>query len=267
LDFLDSGFRTVRQIEELTGMPAVGTIPKIAKADRALEPHQIAARKPNSIFSEAVRSVRVSLMLSGVDRAPKTILVTSSVSGEGKTSLSLSLTSLAAHIGQRAIILDCDFRRASVHTTLGASNEIGLSNYLSGQAELNDVIEVDEDTGLYYISAGGRVPHPTDLLGSQKMHKLLERLEEAFDLVILDSPPLLAVADALVLARRVDRVLFVVRWEMTRHDFVAAAVKQIVETGANIGGLVLSQVDIRKQNRYGYGATANYYDNPKYFTD
>ena len=267
LEFLDSGFRTVQQIEDVTGLPAVGTIPKLSRTDRNLQPHQVAAQKPNSIFGEAVRSVRVSLMLSGVDKAPKTILVTSSISGEGKTSLSLSLTSLAAHTGQRAIVLDCDLRRASVHKTLGVSNEAGLSNYLSGQAELPDVIDIEEATGLHYITAGGRVPHPTDLLGSRKMQKLLETLEEAYDLVVLDTPPLLAVADALVLARTVDRVLFVVRWEMTRRDFVGTAVKQIVETGANIGGIVLSQVDLRKQNRYGYGDTANYYDNPKYFTD
>jgi len=267
LDFLDSGFRSAQQIEDIIGLPAIGTIPKLPRADRNLKPHQVAARKPNSIFGEAVRSVRVSLMLSGVDKAPKTVLVTSSVSGEGKTSLSLSLASLTAHTGQRAIILDCDLRRASVHKTLGVANDAGLSNYLSGQVDLNDVVDIDESTGLYYIPAGGRVPHPTDLLGSLKMYKLLETLEEAFDLVILDSPPLLAVADALVLARSVDRVLFVVRWETTRRDFVGAAVKQIAETGANIGGLVLSQVDYRKQNRYGYGATVNYYDNPKYFTD
>lgn len=267
LDFLDSGFRTIQQIEDVIGLPAVGTIPKLAKADRSLKPHQVAAKKPNSVFGEAVRSVRVSLMLSGVDKAPKTILVTSSVSGEGKTSLCLSLTSLASHTGQRAIILDCDLRRASIHKTLGVSNEVGLSNLLSGQVELADVIDIEESTGLHYISAGGRVPHPTDLLGSQKMQKLLGILDEAYDLVVLDSPPLLAVSDALVLARMVDRVLFVVHWEKTRRDFVGTAVRQISETGANIGGIVLSQVDFQKQNRYGYGATNTYYDNPKYFTD
>lgn len=207
-------------------------------------------------------------MLSGVDKSPKTILVTSSVSGEGKTSLSLSLTSLAARTGQRAIILDCDLRRASVHKTLGVSNDAGLSNYLSGQAELSDVIEIYSSSGLHHISAGGRVPHPTDLLGSKKMYALLQSLAESYDMIILDTPPLLAVSDALVLVRTVDRVLFVVRWEKTRRDFVGAAVKQVVEAGANIGGIVLSQIDMKKQSRYGYGNTSNYYyDNPKYFTE
>lgn len=267
MDFLDSGFRTAQQIEDVIGLPTVGTIPRLARTDRGLKPHEVAAKKPNSVFGEAIRGVRVSLMLSGVDREPRTILVTSSVSGEGKTSLSLSLASLAAHTGQRAIILDCDLRRASVHKTLGVPNEVGLSNLLSGQAELADVVDIEEATGLHYIAAGGRVPHPTDLLGSRKMHKLLEILSESYDLIVLDSPPLLAVADALVLARTVDRVLFVVRWEKTRRDFVGTAVRQIAETGANIGGLVLSQVDYKKQNRYGYGANATYYENPNYFTD
>lgn len=268
LDLLDSGFRSTQQIEDAIGLPAVGALPKLARADRDQNPHEVVARKPNSVIGEAVRSVRTALMLSGVDKAPKTILVTSSVSGEGKTSLSLSLTSLAAKTGQRAIILDCDLRRASVHKTLGVSNDVGLSNYLSGQAELNDVIEIEPSTGLHYIPAGGRVPHPTDLLGSRKMSALLQSLAESYDMIILDTPPLLAVSDALVLVRTVDRVLFVVRWEKTRRDFVGAAVKQVAEAGANIGGIVLSQVDMKKQSRYGYGATNSYYyDNPKYFTE
>jgi capsular exopolysaccharide synthesis family protein len=268
MDLLDSGFRSAGQLEDALGLPAVGTLSKMSRVDRDQIPHEVVARKPNSILGEAVRSVRTALMLSGVDKSPKTILVTSSVSGEGKTSLSLSLTSLAARTGQRAIILDCDLRRASVHKTLGVANDIGLSNYLSGQAELSDVIEIEPGTGLHYIAAGGRVPHPTDLLGSRKMYALLETLAETYDMILLDTPPLLAVSDALVLVRTVDRVLFVVRWEKTRRDFVGAAVKQVVEAGANIGGLVLSQVDMKKQSRYGYGAANNYYyDNPKYFTE
>ncbi len=268
LEYLDSGFRTTQQIEDITGLPAIGTIPRLSRADRGQLPHQVAAKRPNSIFGEAVRSVRTALMLSGVDRTPKTVLVTSSVSGEGKTSLSLSLSSLAARTGQRAIVIDCDLRRASVHKTLGVANESGLSNYLSGQVELSDIVEIEEATGLHYIPAGGRVPHPTDLLGSQKMQALLQQLTQEYDLIVLDSPPLLAVSDALVLVRTVDRVLFVVRWEKTRRDFVYAATKQILEAGGDIGGLVLSQVDIRKQNRYGYGASNGYYyDNPKYFSD
>lgn len=268
LEFLDSGFRSTQQIEDALGLPAVGAIPRMSRGDRDENPHEVVAEKPNSILGEAVRSVRTALMLSGVDKSPKTILVTSAVSGEGKTSLSLSLTSLAARTGQRAIILDCDLRRASVHKTLGVSNDVGLSNYLSGQAELSDVIDIDSATGLHYIPAGGRVPHPTDLLGSKKMYALLQTLAESYDMIILDTPPLLAVSDALVLVRTVDRVLFVVRWEKTRRDFVGAAVKQILEAGANVGGIVLSQIDMKKQSRYGYGNTNNYYyDNPKYYTE
>ncbi|MBT3536780.1 MAG: polysaccharide biosynthesis tyrosine autokinase, partial [Rhodospirillaceae bacterium] len=268
LDFLDSGFRSTQQIEDALGLPAVGTLPLLSRVDRDQKPHDVAARKPNSIFGEAVRSIRTALMLSGVDKSPKTILVTSSVSGEGKTSLSLSLTSLAARTGQRAIILDCDLRRASVHKTLGVSNEVGLSNYLSGQADLGEVIGIEQSTGLHFIPAGGRVPHPTDLLGSKKMYALLETLGDSYDMILLDTPPLLAVSDALVLVRTVDRVLFVVRWEKTRRDFVGAAVKQVVDAGANVGGVVLSQVDMKKQSRYGYGTTNTYYyDNPKYFTE
>lgn len=269
LELLDNGFRTVEQLEEITGMPAIGLVPNLSRQDRGRKLHDVVAKRPNSLVGESIRSIRTALLLSGADMQPKVVLVTSSVPGEGKTSVALAMGSLAARTGTRSIVLDCDLRRASLHQTLGVSNDVGLSNYLSGQAELEDVIELHPSTGLHYISAGARVPHPTDLLGSPRMHALLQQLAATYDSIILDTPPLLAVSDALVLVRAVDRVVFLVRWEKTRRESVNASVKQIAEAGANIGGLILSQVDLRKQSRYGYSAGTGYYygDGPKYYSD
>lgn len=273
LELMDSGFRTTKQLEDMTGLPTIGAIPKLSRQDKGKLPHEVVSERPNSVFAEAVRSVRTALMLTGVDDdLPKTVVVTSSISGEGKTSVSLSMASLAARTGQRVIAVDCDVRRASLHQTLGVPNEIGLSNYLSGQAELDEIIDIHPTTGLHYITAGGRVPHPTELLGSQKMMGLLHTLSQTYDLVVLDTPPILAVSDALVLLRAVDRVIYVVRWEKTRRDQVLTAVKQVMDTGANLAGLVLSQVDVKKQGRYGYSFgygnnNAYYFDNSKYFSD
>lgn len=259
LELLDNGFRTLEQLEEITGMPAIGVVPNLSRQDRARKPHEVVMERPDSLIGEAIRTIQTSLMLSGSDEQPNVILVTSSIPGEGKTSIALSMAGLAARSGNRSIAIDCDLRRASLHQTLKVSNEVGLSNYLSGQAEFEDIVQVDPESGLHYISAGARVPHPIDLLGSQRMYGLLQQLEATYDSVILDTPPLLAVSDALVLVRAVDRVVFVVRWETTRRESVLASVKQISEAGAHIGGLVLSQVDLRKQAKYGYSSGTGYY--------
>ena len=270
LELLDSGFRNAEQLEEMTGLPTIGSVPRLGRADRRHLPHQVISLRPNSSYSEAVRSVRTALMLSDPDSSPRTLLITSSVSGEGKTSLSLSLASLAARSGQRVIALDCDFRHPNLHLALDSANTNGLCNYLTGQAELGDVVEIDPATGLHYIPAGTRAPHPTDLLSSTRMHALLRRLETLYDLVILDAPPLLAVSDALVLVRTVDRVVYLVRWEKVRRETAIAGLKQLVDAGANIAGTVLTQIDLKKQNRYGYrGAGGSYYygQNPKYYNE
>lgn len=269
LELLDSGFRTAAQLEDMTGLPAIGGIPRLKRADRRKSPHQVVVQRPNSAYGEAIRSVRTALMLSGIEEAPRTVLITSSVSGEGKTSLSLSLAALAAHSGQRAIVIDCDMRHPSVHEALGTDNEAGLSDYLAGHAELGDVIDIDPDTGLHFILAGSRVPHPAELLGSNQMRALLHRLSGMYELVVLDLPPLLAVSDALVLARVVDRAIYVVRWETTKRETAVAGIKQLVDAGANMAGVVLSQIDIRKQHRYGYQGAGGYYygHNPKYYSE
>lgn len=270
LELLDSGFRTPEHLEEMTGLPTIGAVPRLGRADRHHLPHQVITLRPNSGYSESVRSIRTALMLSDPDSAPRTLLITSSVSGEGKTSLSLSLASLAARSGQRVIALDCDFRHPNLHIALKSPNTSGLCNYLTGQAELDEVVEIDPATGMHYIAAGARAPHPTDLLSSSRMHALLRRLETLYDVVILDAPPLLAVSDALVLVRAVDRVVYLVRWEKVRRETAIAGLKQLVDAGANIAGTVLTQVDLKKQHRYGYrGAGGSYYygQNREYYND
>ncbi|CAN0510204.1 unnamed protein product, partial [Laminaria digitata] len=222
-------------------------------------PHEFALARPNSTFGEAIRSVRTALMLSSVDKPPKTVLITSSIPGEGKTSTSLSIASTAAKSGQRVIILDCDLRNSSLHAYLNVPNQRGLSDFLAGQAELEDVIEIHPSSTLHYITAGSRAPNPTDMLSSDEMRELIRRLSDMYDMVILDTPPLMAVSDALVLMRDVDRTLFLVRWEKTRRETVLAGIKQALEAGANLAGTVLTQVNVKKHASYDYGDSGYYY--------
>ncbi len=270
LEFLDAGFRSVTQLEGATGLPVLGATPRLGRRDRRCPPHTTALERPNSSYSEAVRSVRTALMLSDPDHPPRTVLVTSAVSAEGKTALALSLGALAARSGQRAIVVDADMRHPSLHVMLGQSNERGLSDYLAGHAEIEDVIEIDTRSGLHYIAAGGRAAHPADLIGSQRMRQLLLELARHYELVLVDTPPLLAVSDTLLLARQVDHALYVVRWEKTRRETAVAGIRQLMDAGAPVAGLVLSQVDVSKQARYGYRDSSYYYSydrTSKYYTD
>ena len=148
-------------------------------------------------------------------------------------------------------------------------NELGLSNYLTGQNSLSEVIDIDLATGVHYITAGGRNPHPMDLLNSQQMKSVIALLAQQYDIVVFDTPPLLAVSDTLVLARHVEKSIFVVRWEKTRRDTVLSALRQFRDAGADLAGIVMTQVDLKKQARYGQSDSGYqyYYDHHmKYYT-
>lgn len=256
LEYLDSGFRTVEQLEGVTGWPVLGIFPYLQDGQ---VPYKIVRDRPTSVFGEAIRRIRTSLTLSSVYGAPKKLLITSSVPGEGKTSAAIALAVSAARSGQKCVLVDCDLRHPSVHASFGMKNVKGLSSFLAGQEKLGDVLEADLRSGLRVLPAGPPVPHPEDLLGSQEMRDLLRRLEELFDLVILDTPPLLAVSDALVLVRNVDKTIYLVRWATTDRSAVQSGLKQLRETSADIGGLVLSLVDIRKSAQY--GGNSSYHEN------
>jgi succinoglycan biosynthesis transport protein ExoP len=265
-EFMDSGFRSMTQVEAMTGAPAIGLMP-ITKG--SLEPHRVVIEKPNSAYGEAVRSLRTALLLSSADRPPRTVCVTSSLPDEGKTSTALSLAVLGAKSGQKVVILDCDLRRPSVHKVLGKENRLGLADYLTGKAPLADVLEIDPETDLHYITAGSKTPNPPELLQSEAMHRLLAELGATYDLVVLDSPPLMAVSDALLLLRRCDKTIYVVRWEKTRRATAIAGVRQAYDAGGDLAGVLLTQVNARKMAQYDYADSGYYYSSAykKYYAD
>ena len=269
LELLDSGFRSTSQLEAQSGVSCLGMVPALKRRrdDKGL--HETALDRPNSTYGEAIRSLRTGVMLSSTDRAPRSLLVTSSVPGEGKTSTALSIAATAAKSGQRTIVIDCDLRHSNLHINLDVANGLGLGDYLKGNAELEDVIEIDPASSLHYITAGSRTPNPTDLLGSDEMRSLIRRLKETYELVVFDTPPLLAVSDALVMVREVDRTIFLIRWEKTRRETALAGLKQAMEAGAYIAGTVLTQVDVRRHAQYDYADSGHYYYGSyrKYYTE
>jgi succinoglycan biosynthesis transport protein ExoP len=268
IELLDYGFRSLSQIEGLTGLPTLGMVPMIVRKGRLTQPHQLAVAKPGSVYGEAVRTLRTALLLSDSERPPRTVLVTSSIPNEGKTSTALSIACQSAKSGQRCIILDCDLRQSSVHKYFGVPNNSGLADYLVGKARLEEVIEIDPLSGAHLIPAGARAPNPIDLLGSPQMRRLIKALSQAYDLVILDTPPVLAVSDALVLVRHVDATLFLIRWEKTRRQAAISGLKIALEAGANLAGVVLSQVDVKRHAQYDYADSGYYYGGyNKYYTE
>ena len=265
IEQLDHGFRSMEQIERLTGIPSIGMVPAVGKAKGA--PEQYAVEKPTSVVGEAVRTIYTSLVLSNVDTPPKVVLVTSALPEEGKTTISLLLGRMFALLGKRAIIVDTDLRRPRVHTKLGIPGEPGLVEFLTGEATLEEVVQKDEATGADVIVAGKAGPNAAELLNSERLSKLLEQLAKGYDLTVLDSPPAMAVADARVLAHLADKTIMVVRWAATRREIVAMAIKQLRDAGGSLAGVVLSRVNVRKHAGYGYGDSGYYYGpSRKYYT-
>lgn len=259
LEHLDAGFRSLPQIEQFTGMPPLGIVPKLQGfAMRHLRPQDAVLEKPNSMFAESIRSIRTSLMLSG-PVAPQTIIVTSSVPGEGKTSLTLALGRSAAKAGQRVVVIDCDMRRPSIHEELDTPNLRGLAEYLEDTAELEEITEIDEPSGMHFVTAGHNAPNPTDLLNRDRMARLIERLQLAYDLVLFDTPPVLAISDAMVLAKHVNKCIYAIRWGDTDRSAVSVGIRNLLDSKANLAGVVLTQVDVRKHSGYSYGGHGDTY--------
>ena len=261
IERLDHGFRSMEQIEQIAGVPALGLVPSLqGMANLRKEPQDYILEKPVSAFGEAVRALHAGLLLSNVDNPPKLVLITSAIPNEGKTSLSLSFARMVAKQGQKKVVLvDCDLRRPQAHRRLKLAEKPGLVEYLAGEATLDEVLQLDEPSNALIVSAGRTPNNPTDLLTSEHFKDFLRKLSEACDLVILDSSPVLAVSDSRILARLADKTIFVVRWAETRREVAVQGIKQIVEAGADLAGVVLSMVNVKKHARYGYGDSGYYY--------
>ena len=265
---LDHGFRSMEQVESMMGAAPLGLVPALkgVTAIGKSPPHYI-LEKPASAYAEAIRSLHTNLLLSDVDKTPKVILLTSSLPREGKTSVALSLANLMASVGKKVLIIDCDLRRPSAQKHFEADSRPGLVECLLGQVKLEDAIIEHPKSGAELLPAGSPAPNPPDLLGSRQMKLLLESLAEAYDLVVIDSAPVMAVSDTRILARFVDKTVFLVRWADTRRETAMAGLRQVVEAGADVAGVLLSMVDVKQHASYGYADSGYYYGRAKkYYT-
>ncbi|MBM3487767.1 MAG: hypothetical protein FJX67_14235 [Alphaproteobacteria bacterium] len=264
----ERGFRSAEQIERLTGVPGLGFVPWLARRTRrGLTPDAFMVERPSSAFAESIRSAYAGIVLSRDGRAPRSILVTSAQSDEGKTAIALSLARLRAMASSRVVIVDADLRAPAVHERIRIARGPGLSDVLRGAVPLDEALRQDERTGAYLLSADGPTAHPSDLLAAPAMRQLLDTLASRFDLVVIDSPPVRAAADARILSNLAEVTLFIVRWGRMRREVALQALRQIEVPGRPLRVLV-SMVDVRRHARYGFGDSGYYFGHDrKYYAE
>ena len=268
MERLDNSFRTPEQIEQLTGIPAIGMIPLVegGLSERRLISEYLIKNKTSSI-AESIRSLKTSLVLSDVDSPPKVIGVTSTVPSEGKSTLALWMAQMAAQSGLNAILVDCDLRRPSVHKAAGIRNDLSIVEVLAGHCALKDAIQRDAASGIYLLPAKVTNANALDLLSSKHMKDSMDALRNNFDLVFIDAPPVLAVSDARVTGQLVDKMLYIIKWDSTPRDLVQTGIRVAKDAHLDLAGVVLTQVNLKKHARYGYGDYGYYYGKYKdYYT-
>jgi capsular exopolysaccharide synthesis family protein len=213
-----------------------------------------------SIVGEAYRSLRTALMLSRAGSPPKTILFTSAGNSEGKTVSALNTAVVFAHTGVRVLLIDVDLRRPRCHKVLALENLAGLTEVLAGACNVTDLIRSTDVDCLSFLSAGSIPPNPSELVGSDKMRDTLAQLTSEFDVVVIDSPPILPVTDAMLLSTMVDGVVLVVNSSKTSKQHVKAAYARLEFARAKVFGVLLNQVDVNSQHYQYYRRYYGGYD-------
>jgi polysaccharide biosynthesis transport protein len=255
IEMYRSGFDNVGQIERVTGFPALGAVPRIP-LQLGYEETGFGGRRTGAIYAEAIQSIRSSMDSGPERRRRRTVMVTSAVPGEGKSTCAASLARMAAICGERVLLIDGDLANPSLHEVMQVSSGTGLTSLLKGEAELSQVVYSDAATPMHYILAGAPLDTPNDLLGSRQMENLLQELKDEYELVVIDCSPLLAVSDPRRLARLVDDCIMVVAWDRTPIQTVMAALRQLRMASSGFIGIVLSQVDLQTYLRFVTGGMA-----------
>jgi succinoglycan biosynthesis transport protein ExoP len=281
---LDDTLKGSDDVERLFGLSAVGLIPAAPELNgnhhgvsKLLEHTKVSlsrkengnghVRKPdagwhrideegkqNGALVEAFRSLRTSILLSTADHPPSSLLITSTQPGEGKTTIATNLAIALAQVGQRVLLVDADLRSPSLHRLFGTRESQGLVSYLTGHQDWHSVVHPSGSPGLDLLFCGPIPPNPSELLSSRSMGELIRSAREQYEFLILDSAPMLALADSRILARLVNGVLLVVKNAMIPREQVKQALFGIHSVGGNVIGVALNRVDIHTQGYFDYHA-------------
>jgi len=249
IEYLDDTIKSPEQVTALLQLPVIGIMARLTAKELAAGP--VARVSPRSPTTEAFRSLRTNLQYAGVDNALHTLLVTSVGPGEGKSTIVANLAIVLAQSGQRVAVLDADLRRPMQHRLLDRPNRYGLSEtLLQDPLHLNGALQAIEGQTLNLISSGSVPPNPAELLGSRKMTGLLNLLGEQAERIIIDSPPVSVVTDAVILANQVDGVILVLEAGRTRMGAAQQVKEQLDRVGAKLVGVVLNKVPVNRQGYY-----------------
>ncbi len=260
LEMLNSGFREPDQIQAATGLPVLASIPVTGSRKRPTRLIRRALRTSDNALAESVRNLRTSLLLHTAEHSPKTIMFASSLPGEGKTTTALLMGALSRQMGRSTLIVDCDLRRRTLAKGLSAARKGGgLLAVLDGTATLDEAIKIDPESGVHVLAleASERMPkNPADLLSSQRFRNFVEELKDAYDLILFDTPPVLAVTDARVVAQVMDAVVYIVAWKKTAKGAVAHGIGELESVNARIAGIALTLVS---ESRAAYQVKNKFY--------
>lgn len=260
LEFLDSSVTSQSEIEERLGLTFLGFVPSIPPTESSTKDLHI-HREPKSHIAECTRAVRTNLLFMSPDKPIKRMLVTSSGPQEGKSTTAINLAIAMAQSGQKVLLIDTDMRRPRLHKAFGVPNDVGVSSLVVGEGKLDEAIKTTEVPGVYLLPCGPVPPNPAELLHTRAFGELLETLDGMFDRVLLDSPPVGAVADAVVLATQVNGVVMVLKAGVTNRDVAKRTLRALQDVKATMLGAVLNDVNLER-SRYGdysYGYSYRYY--------
>ncbi len=276
LDFLDNTFKDSEEIEKISGIAAFGVIPlhiqssdrgknKLDSGDGVNAKERVQPTSPQAMFkniellnhlspsnniAEDYRTIRTSILLSHADKPPRTILLTSALPQEGKTVTTANLAVSFSQLDEKVLVIDADLRKPRIHQVFQLENIGGLSTFLSGRSDLKDVIKMSTVPNIWALPSGPIPPNPSELLNSDRMQGMLADLYEEFDIILMDTPPVLAAIDTKILSTLVDGVLFVVKAGKTTDKVFMRAVADLNKTRAKILGAILNEADVKHEDYY-----------------
>ncbi len=265
LEHLDRTIKHAGEMEERLELPVLGILPHLnLKTQRGETPLRHVRENPQGLFSESLRTVRTGVLLSGLDTPHKVIMVTSAAPGEGKTTVAATVAETLAEM-HKVLLIDADMRRPTIRKLYDIEKgHPGLSEYVSGTAEISKCMIKMEEKDLYVLPAGVVPPNPLELLSSKRFGETVRRLSESFDQIVIDSAPTLAVSDALVLSTIASGVICVVRADLTPYPMAQEGLKRLRRANAHLIGGVLNQVPLDKKGGYGKYGKYSYYGDQYY---